>query len=43
MSRYINFFDENGDSLGTNFIYGEVEALQNITWKDALECYKEMK
>lgn len=43
MSRYINFFDENGDSLGTNFIYGEIEVLQNITWKEALECYKEMK
>lgn len=43
MSRYIDFFDENGDTLGTNVIYGEVEALQNITWKDALECYKEMK
>lgn len=43
ISRYINFFDENGDNLGTRVIYGEVEALQNINWKDALEYYKEMK
>lgn len=43
ISRYINFFDENGDNLGTSIIYGEVEALQNINWKDASECYKEIK
>ena len=42
ITRTILFFDELGNSLGMNVMYGEFDKMQNISPSMANEAYKEM-
>lgn len=43
MSRYISFYKENGEPIGTTSIYDTYERMSNITHFDAEEWYKGYK
>ena len=43
MGRYISFYKESGEHIGTTSIYDTYERMSNITHFDAAEWYKEYK
>ncbi len=43
MSRYITFYHNNGQNIGTRSIYGTYDEMSNITDFDAKRWYEEYK